>query len=322
MYEFAAPIPSRSDLDFCWFLRSQGRAGEALERALHDIGVMQPGGWANWAPSPLTGTGAPVEMIFTEGQSGLAVRTDVDDPAKNPHDRLQAALAAVGRVGAHPLRPGLQDVISAAQSSGGLQFGARLGLQYAAAGLSLTVYVEVPPGAFDLTGLLMAHQQTMPKPPAAELVMLGYTGETGVVTRHFAAQTEPEAVLQDLAAQADVPLAPLVAAIAALREKQTIGTDLHAASFVLKDTPGATAPELTVILPTLPGATDDARIRRALHSAWGRPVPGYETLMDVQHPAPKGQILQGRLGLTAKRNGAPQLSVFVAAPWHTPGEPH
>ena len=68
MFELAPTYPSRSDLDWCWYLRKQGAMGEAVERILHDVGVMNPSGWADWQPSTLTNTGAPVAMNFTRDQ--------------------------------------------------------------------------------------------------------------------------------------------------------------------------------------------------------------------------------------------------------------
>ncbi len=129
MFNLAPAILPRSDLDWCRFLRSEGRVGEALERALHDIEVMVPGGWADWQPSTMTDTGAPVEMTFAANQSALSLRTEVDNPASDPSGRVAKACNLITGLGGTPPPAALRDVISAAQGAADLQFGAWLGFR-------------------------------------------------------------------------------------------------------------------------------------------------------------------------------------------------
>lgn len=102
MFRFAHAISSRKDLDWCWFLRGQGRVGELLERALHDIGVMEPNGWADWAPSTMTQTGAPVELTFDQDETGLRILTEVADPASDPVNRLSQVYRTMAQLGGTP----------------------------------------------------------------------------------------------------------------------------------------------------------------------------------------------------------------------------
>ncbi len=130
MFALAPVIPSRSDLDWCWFLRRQGDAGEAFERILHNIGVMDPAGWADWKPSTLTDTGAPVSLTFTKDDNALELTTEVGDPAGDPTNRVNHVCKIMAELGANVPTAALRDVISTAQSDTKLRYGARLGLRH------------------------------------------------------------------------------------------------------------------------------------------------------------------------------------------------
>ncbi len=198
MFELAPAIPPRGDVDWCWYLRRQGTAGEALERALHDIGVLQPGGWADWQPSTMTDTGAPVEMIFTPDPTELSLRTEVDDPGKDPSGRVAKACNVISRLGGAPPPTALLDVISAAQGGANLRYGAWLGLHRCPNTLGLTLYAEVPPEATDLVGLFSSVQiaPTLAKlGDDVQLVMIGYATHCAETTLYFETTQSPEKIV-------------------------------------------------------------------------------------------------------------------------------
>ncbi|WP_019955884.1 hypothetical protein [Yoonia vestfoldensis] len=114
MVSFSPAIPSRSDIGWCSFLRRLGGSGDAVERVLHDIGVMDHSGWADWRPSAMTRTGAPTEVIFTADSPALRITTEVDDPAKPPQDRMDKACRIMTDLGDTLPDSTLRDILAAA----------------------------------------------------------------------------------------------------------------------------------------------------------------------------------------------------------------
>ncbi|MEO1639433.1 MAG: hypothetical protein AAFU41_09335 [Pseudomonadota bacterium] len=320
MFELTAPIPSRSDLDWCWYLRRHGKTGEALERVLHDIGVLQPGGWANWQPSSITDTGAPVEMQFTEDQSALWLWTEVDDPASDPITRLSKALQVITAIGATPPSLALRDVIAAAQSDGPLSFGARLGLKQTATSLGVTLFAEVTDTAADLTTLLATGVMPPAQDAATRMTMLGYCLGTQTVTLYYDTEAALKTVLAQLTAIAGVPVEPLHAQIDHMMAAAHPDGTLGKLRYALRYTPGHKRPELTVFLSAKSAFLNDAAITREVRNFPGAHMPGYEALIDMHVPAPRGQSLHGDVGFQAQVDGRPRLSIAVAAPWHCPIE--
>ena len=75
MAKFTTIMSARSDLDWCWFLRRQGVDGDRIERVMHDIGVLQPGGWAHWQGGTQTPSGALASVICATRDRILRVTT-------------------------------------------------------------------------------------------------------------------------------------------------------------------------------------------------------------------------------------------------------
>lgn len=322
MFELAPPIPSRSDLDWCWYLRRQGQIGEALERALHDIGVMHPGGWADWQPSTMTDTGAPVEMQFTANQSVLSLRTEVDDPGKDPRGRVAKACGIITQLGGTPPPATLRDVISAAQGAADLRFGAWLGLHRGAASLGMTLYAEVPAAAADLTDLL-ASTQIKPTLDAlgnnVRLTMIGYTTHTGETTLYFETELAPEDVIPKLVQPAQASAEPLLRdindmldeGVANARPLRTLGF-----SYTLHN--DGSTPTLTLQISSNTIFGFDDVIETLVRNYPGNHVASYAAMADQFEPAPKGLTHHGKVGLQARGEKRPLLSIGVAAPWFHP----
>lgn len=318
MFEFAPAIPSRSDLDWCWYLRREGQIGEALERVLHDIGVIHPGGWANWYPSTMTDTGAPVEMHFTADQTALCVRTEVEDPSKNPSSRLAKACDLITRLGGAPPHAALLDVICTAQGAADLRFGAWLGLHQCADKLGTTLYAELPGAAADLIELLPTPQIISTLAPFNETVsmtMLGYTSATDEVTLYFETMLAPKDIIPTLANVAKVSAEPLLREISGMLDVGVSGDGRigkFSFSFTLhKDGP----PTLTLLVSTKVLFGSDKYIAQLVRAFPGDHVAAYAGLEDQLSPAPNGKIHHGNIGMQARGERCPLFSINVAAPW-------
>ena len=74
-------------------------------------------------------------------------------------------------------------------------------------------------------------------------------------------------------------------------------------------------PILTLYLRSQEAFGSDAETARRIKRFDGKRLTGYAALIDHLPPAPANQPHHGRIGLTARINGAPQLSIGVAAPW-------
>lgn len=324
MFSLAPAIPSRSDLDWCWYLRRQGREGEALERVLHNIGVMHPGGWADWAPSTMTRTGAPVEMHLTEESKGLSLLTEVADPDSDPTSRVGRACQIMTDLGGTPPVHGLRDVISAAQGAGALRFGAWLGLRQRGRSLQSRLFAEVPADATDLTSLLGSPDigQTIDAcGPGTRATLLALDGTTGQSTVYFNTQRPNRSMLALLAAQAQVSDTLLAIALARLADRpqdDSLPIRHLGFSFAMQ---GAGVPpvlSLHVAAARLCGTDDQTSAR--LMACCAAPIPGYASLLDALPAGSKPQNHHRVITLTARPGAAPRLSVGVAAPWSCPFE--
>lgn len=322
MFNFAPAIPSRTDLDWCWYLRRQGRAGEALERALHDIGVMDPGGWADWDSSLLTDTGAPVEMVFSTNETALQLTAEVANPGANATTRVAQVCDAMKMFGGRAPSAALRDVISAAQSAAELRFGARLGLRQGANRIDTTLYAEMPAEAADLSKLVAPMRLGPLQEKLGEstrVTMLGYNGTSGQITIYCEAEGAMRTILPTLADPAQVSADVLSMSIDGLTDtapQMTLPTRKLGFSYTItgEDTP----PVLSLYFSSKEMFETDAAISRRVKSCGGRAMTGYASLADNLAPAPVGTTHHGQIGLTARQGAAPILTIGVAAPWHCP----
>lgn len=321
MFSFAPAIPSRGDIDWCWFLRRQGREGDALERILHDLGVMNPGGWADWAPSTLTATGAPVEMQFSEDTAGLSLLTEVGDPSGDLSSRVTRVCKIMTELGGTAPHTPLRDVLSAAQGAGTLRFGAWLGLRQVGPQLHTRLFAELPADATDLAGLLWSPdigQAIAACGSPTRATMLAHDGTTGLSTIYFRAE-QPD--LTPLAALAKVSDTALTAALARLVDLPG-GAPLpfRQLGFSLAMQDGGTPPVLTLHVAAAELCATDDQIAARLTACCATPMSGYASLLEALPAAPKGQSHHRTINLTVRPCAAPSFSVGVAAPWSCPYE--
>ena len=319
MFSFAPAIPSRGDIDWCWFLRRQGSEGDAIERILHDIGIMNPGGWADWVPSTLTATGAPVEMQFSEATPGLSLLTEVGDPASDLSSRVGRVCQIMTELGGTAPNAPLRDVISAAQGAGALRFGAWLGLRQVGQHLHTRLLAELPADAIDLASLLWSPeigQAIHACSPRTRATMLAHDGTTGLSTIYFRAE-RPD--LAQLAATAKVSDTVLTTALARLADIPG-GTPLplRQLGFSFAMHADGKRPVLTLHVDAAELCATDDQIAERLTASCALPMAGYASLLDALPAAPRGQRHHRTISLTARPCAAPTFSVGVAAPWSCP----
>jgi hypothetical protein len=319
MFELSPAIPPRSDLDWCWYLRRQGRIGEALERVLHDIGVMHPGGWADWHPSTMTDTGAPVEMLFSAKECSLSLRTEVEDPAKDPAGRVSKVCALIADLGGTPPPAALRDVISAAQSTANLRFGAWLGLRQCEEHLGTMLYAEVPAAAADLAGLLSS-EQIAPilhgLENRAQVTKIGYDTHTGEVTVYCETDQAPDAIIPTLAKPAGVSPHPLINDIAhMIAAGSAHGHTPKTFGFSYTTRKDGSAPTLTLQMSAKALFGTDKVIEKMVKDYPGEHIAAYAALIEQHLPAPVGKTHHGNIRLRAVGDQCPLLSIGVAAPW-------
>lgn len=323
MFSFSPAIPSRSDLDWCWYLRRQGRAGEAIERVLHNIGVMHPGGWADWSASSLTDTGSPVEVVFSTHDKAVTLTTEVDNPSHDPNTRFGQVCRIMADLGGTPPDAALRDVISAAQGAAKLHYGARLGLRHDGNTLSTMLFAELPTAASDLSTLMSQAPfepilQTLG--PSARTTMLGYDGTTRKVTIFCEADGVKRTILPALCGPAQVSPDVLSMSIDGMTDAAP-SIDLPTQKLRFSYTIGATE-----FLPTLSLAfsskalfgTDDAIERRVRACSFAKQAH-YTQLLENLPVAPKGIAHHGDIHMTARKDAAPAMSINVAAPWDYSG---
>lgn len=319
MNTFSPIIPPRSDLDWCWYLRRQGRTGEALERALHDIGVMQPGGWADWQDSSMTDIGAPVEMLFSADQSTMSLRTEVDDPGNDPQGRLETACHQIAKLGGKAPPEAWRYMVSAAQCAADLRFGAWLGLHQSDSDLGMTLFAEIPEAAADLSALFT---QALPKDALAFeqddlwLNRIGYATLTGQTTLYFETRLSAARIVPQLAQIAKVSSEPMLRDINAMIDAGIPNAhvpETFGFSFALHA--DGTPPTLTLHISAKALFVTDQEIEERVRAYPGDHVKAYAGLADQLLPAPEGQTHHGLIGLQARGEIKPLLSIGVAAPW-------
>ena len=301
MFNFAPVIPARSDLDWCWYLRRHGRAGDMFERALHDIGVMDPAGWAPWRRSLLTPTGAPVEVLFVAGQPDFALTTEVVDPAQDAADRLETVCRVIETLDGGLIDQSLLDVVGAAQGSGKLQYGARLGLTVNSSRFTCALFAELPENGADVARLLYR------KTALAELVdgrpiMLKIDADEGMTTLSFPAQDiDLDGLNQAAGIHADAFSCP---------ERWSQPSLISVAI----DRDGA----LVSVVRTF-RASDlfetDLKAGRYLRDAEGFDGTAYRAMVDHLPPTAGGVMAHNTISLTAARGAKARMQVSVAAPW-------
>ena len=326
MVEFAPALPSRRDLDWCWYLRRQGQEGEALERVLHDIGVMHPGGWADWAPSTLTATGAPVEMQLSDECRGLALLTEVADPASDPDARVTRVCEIMTELGSTAPGRALRDGLSAAQGAGRLRYGAWLGLRQKGRDLQTRLFAELPDDAQDLTGLFCPPGITAALDRSAVKArtrMLSVDGATGEMAVYFDCQRPTRASLATLAAVAQVSDKVLALALAGLAGRpEQDALPVRRLGFSLTMKPNGTAPVLQLQVPVAAlRRGHDHQIAGWLNGNLKSPVNGYAGLLDALQSAGADRTHHRLISLTARPGSTPALTISVAAPWSCPLEP-
>jgi hypothetical protein len=319
MSKFETVIPSRSDLDWCWYLRKQGHIGEAMERTLHDIGVMHPGGWAQWRNSTMTDTGSPVEMIFKAHGKCLSLRTEVDDPASDPRGRVAKVCNIIKTLDHRPPPAGLREVIGAAQGDAELQFGAWLGLNKSATRHSATLYAEFPGTAADLAELVSSPKVTAclnELGADAAIHMLSFDAETRQIALFCETSLDPQVIVPKLAAVAQVPAEPLLKTITQMLDAGAAVLGKFGFSFTMQ-ADGA-APLLSLQLSSKNLFASDSVIGAIVRDYPCDHVTAYRGLADMLWPAPKGQMHHGDISLQAQGKDVPLLSISVAAPWICP----
>ena len=326
MFEFAPALPARRDVDWCWYLRRQGREGEALERALHDIGVMHPGGWADWAPSALTTTGAPVEMQLAEQRGGLALVTEVADPASDPDTRVARVCQIMVDFGGTAPGPAFRDGLSAAQGAGALRYGAWLGLRQRGRDLQTRLFAELPDDAHDLTRLFCPPEIASVIDRCATDVrarILSVDGSTGETALYFTCRRATQATLAELATLAQVSDSVLIRALAGLVGKSAHGAlPLSRFGFSLTMNAGGAVSLLQLHVPVAAlRRGNDHQIAAWLKTCLKSPVNGYPDLLDALQSVGSDRTHHRLISLTARSAAPPSLTISVAAPWSCPQEP-
>ncbi|KJZ19235.1 hypothetical protein [Loktanella sp. S4079] len=321
MFNLAPAIPARSDLEWCWYLRRHGRAGDALERILHDIGAMDPGGWANWQPSTLTDTGAPIAVNFSTADHALALTTEVDDPGNDAATRFARACEIAKTLGGASPSAAFRDVVSAAQSSAYLDFGARLGLRHDGTKLSTIIYAEIPAAASDLSALV----SDPPFTPiledygsAARATKVAYNTDNGEVTIYCEADNANRTILPALCLPAQVSpdiLSMSIDGMTAGPPRIELPTRKLGFSYTIP--PKNERPVLALSFSSKELFKDDIKIEERVRACGGSRLPTYTSLTEHLPVAPWGTTHHGHFAMTARQNAAPILSIDVAAPWVT-----
>ncbi|MDO6591283.1 hypothetical protein DS901_00545 [Loktanella sp. D2R18] len=294
MFTLAPANPARSDLEWCWFLRGFGKAGDAIERALYKIGVMDHTGWARWQHSALTETGAPVAVQFSTHDQALSVITEVENPAQDPKMRLSTACKMITALGGEAPETPFREVISAAQGSSPLTFGARLGLRHDNNALHLTLYVELPEGASDMSGLLSHSLIGADHAANQNVTMLAYDVQTKHVTLFSIPDTETLTQLPAVCARKQ-PVAT----------RRKLGTEDTAYKVTQNDISSA-----------------DTEILAQLTSLKQRVHQRHACLIDHLQTTVPNATFRGDIWISEQADGETALSIDIAAPWIGCDQPH
>ncbi|WP_108385438.1 hypothetical protein [Yoonia sediminilitoris] len=326
MHSFALSYPARSDFDWCWFLRRQGKSGEAIERILHDIGVMHPDGWADWRPSVLTSTGSPVEMLFSTAQPDLQLMTEVADPASDPNGRVDEVCRIMDGYGAKLPPASLRDVISAAQGAGPLKFGAWLGLRHGKGKTHCDIIAEVPAEADDLSTLFSAHDLSSvleafgPKVRPKTIVFDGTTGATSILFELADATRHCLPVLADAAQVSPLILSNAIDGLTGANPGGPL--PFNRLGFRFTDHGNGQLKVLKLHFSATDALGSDDEIVRRITACGGNAFNGYGALIESLPHVPARFKHHGCVGLIARQNAAPVLCAGVAAPWTSLFEPY
>jgi len=322
MSKFSNVISSRSDLDWCWYLRRNGAVGERMERVLHDVGVLQPGGWASWANSSLTDTGAPAQVIVSPNCDAMSLQTEVADPASDRKTRVARVCKIIADLGHKSPPNAIREVISAGQSDHHLNYGAWLGLRMSKTKQAAILIAEMPTQATDLTGLVTSDAVTASLRmfgKAVEVQKLAYDGATGETTIFCQTTQDHNGMIADLAKVAGMPAAPLQLSVENMFAAGRPDLDRSKPwGFSLSMPKGGGTPGLALQFAAKDIFASDAKVSKMVRTHPGDHHAAYTTLDEILLPAPKGQMHHGTIGLIARHSGSPALSIAVAAPWACP----
>ena len=322
MSHFLTITPSRPDFTWCWFLRSLGTQGAAVERLLYDIGVMDHSGWIDRAPSVLTKTGAPAQINFRTDSDALCVTIDATDPANRPDDPVSHMCHVMSSLGMTLPGSELLQIIAIAQDAGPLTYGACLEVDQTDDQRNIRLLAELPAQPADLLSPLM------PKACAAlneigkqmRLTMLGFDGTSGAVTLHGEITDATRHCLPPLCDIAKVQPDFVAAAIDGLTNRiPTEPLAVDTLCFSLTTTPDSQPPQLSVFLDAQQALGRDEAISARILACGGHRMPGYAALLAQMDPAPPGVTHHAQIGLTARAGAVPVLSVGLAAPWQSYG---
>lgn len=322
MSKFSNVISSRSDLDWCWYLRRNGAVGERMERVLHDVGVLQPGGWARWANSTLTDTGAPAQVIVSPHCDAMSLQTEVADPASDRKTRVARVCKIIADLGHRPPPNAIREVISAGQSDHPLRYGAWLGLRMSKMSQAAILIAEMPAQAIDLTGLVASDAvaaclRAFGK--AVDVQKLSYDSATGETTIYCQTTQDHNGLIAELAKVAGMPAAPLQLSVENMFAAGRPDLDRRAPwGFSLSMPKGDSAPKLALQFTAKDIFASDVKVSKMVRGHPGDHHAAYTALNEILLPAPAGQMHHGTIGLIACHSGSPALSIAVAAPWACP----
>ncbi|MCG3269218.1 hypothetical protein [Yoonia sp. I 8.24] len=294
MFTLAPANPARNDLEWCWFLRGFGKAGDAIERALYKIGVMDHTGWARWKHSALTETGAPVAVRFSTHDQALSIITEVENPAQDPKTRLAIACKMITALGGEAPETPFREVISAAQGSSPLTFGARLGLRHDNDALHLTLYVELPEGASDMSGLLTHSRIGDDNAADQNVTMLAYD----VQTKHVSLFSIPDAETLT-----QLPIVCTSKQPIAIRRK--LGAEDTAYKVIQNDIRSA-----------------DTEVLAQLTSLEQRVLQRHPCLIEHLQTTIPDAAFRGDIWVSEQNDGQTELTFDIAAPWIGSDQPY
>lgn len=324
LHRLEPTIGPRSDLDWCWYLRRHGAAGDTIERALHEIGVMQPGGWADWIGSTMTDTGAPVAMQFTAHQTNLSLLTEVADPQSDPATRVSDVCELMQKFGDTPPPDAQRNVISAMQSSDLLTFGAWLGLKVADNRLETSLHADIPADSADLCALLMSPEIRPVIAALGDLVqprMISFDARSRDVTLHFDTTSDPHDIVPLLCIPSQVSPVPLLNDITHMLDAGNVYTKSWCElSFSYTFHDDLRPPTLTLFASAKGLFHNDTLIETMVRDYPGDHMRAYTGLADQLVRTTDGTTHHGKIGLQANGDKCPILSIDVAAPWECPVE--
>lgn len=159
-----------------------------LPRLLHPL-LTDPTDPARWGASLLTDGGYPLEFTCTTRNDSIRYTLEVAPARAQPARRLAQALALVEPLLMRSLaqEPALA-LLTQVQASGGLRYGAWLGVRHAAHDTAYKLYAEVPPGGRALAvAYLNARLRRPVGVPGRAIVpqMIGWYPATGELEFYF-----------------------------------------------------------------------------------------------------------------------------------------